>query len=154
VAGHWAGAAVAIRVVRTAQVTDPIATEATSVLVGAGPRCGAIREEHVAAALRVHPSTIGRRIRLKTGLSWREWTWGIRCQCAVHKLATTDDSIKEVAYDSGFGDPNGHGTGATQLNRRLLAMLGLTPGELRRMISDLDRAGARSVRRRTLPTDT
>jgi AraC-like DNA-binding protein len=110
---------------------SPASAAVLKELVHAGTNAGRLREHHFALVLNRHCSTLGRVLRKDTGLTFRQWTWGIRLQVAARALAETDTPIKAVAHDAGFCDDAGRGTGATQFTRRFSRVLGITPSDFR-----------------------
>lgn len=91
-----------------------------------GRNCGRLKETQIASDLAVDPAHLGHLIRNDTGFSFVEWSWGVRMILAVAALAKGTESIKEVAYNSGFGN-------TAQFDRCFRRLFDLSPTAFRAM---------------------
>jgi AraC-like DNA-binding protein len=110
---------------------DTVSAQVVRDITSASSNAGALREQVVAQRIAKHASSVGRSLKRSTGLSYRQWTWAVRLKITVQELANTPKPIKAIAYESGFSDPCGHTTGATQLDRCFARVFGMTPGAFR-----------------------
>ena len=78
----------------------------------------------IAAELGVHRSTLARLVRRQTGISPEDYLISRRVQEAAKLLAGTRLSVKEIAAQCGFPDPN-------YLAKVMRKRLGHSPSELR-----------------------
>lgn len=95
-------------------------------LHAAGPASRLLREQDLARELGLTRQTVSRAVAA-TGLTLAEWRAGIRLQAAVRRLVQTDDPIKVVAADTGFGDR----WVARQCDRWFNRVFGVDPSQFR-----------------------
>lgn len=55
------------------------------------------RGRDLALVFKIHPTELGRILRIQTGIGLREWLVAIRIRLAVHALVTPDLQIKQIA---------------------------------------------------------
>jgi transcriptional regulator GlxA family with amidase domain len=103
---------------------DPVVQDVLTLLHTAGRHIFWLSEANLAARAHVHPAHLGRLIHSQTGLSIVEWRWGIALRPAVHLVAETTLSMKEIAFHCGF-------TGPETFRRCFSAVLGMAPSSLR-----------------------
>lgn len=78
----------------------------------------------LAAHLKVHRATLARNFTQQVGVSPMEYLVSVRVQRALALLKTTSLNITEIAYRSGFSDPN-------YFSRSSKRATGQTPSEFR-----------------------
>jgi AraC-like DNA-binding protein len=103
-------------------------------LGAAGPGCPTLHERDLSALIGLHPSNIGRHLKNRTGLGFREWTWAIRLRLAVPRLFEAGEPIKVIAMESGFGGEKG---GTRQFHRCVSVVFGLSPRALRALAAEV-----------------
>ena len=100
----------------------------------------ALSVEGIARELGVHRSTLARLVRRQTGISPGDYLISRRVQEAAQLLAGTRMSVKEIAMQCGFPDPN-------YLAKVLRKRLGHSPSELRLAGRRAGDAGVEDIRR-------
>ncbi len=84
-------------------------------------------EEEIAKDCNIDPAHLGRLLRTKTGLSFREWRRAFVLKAAVHYLADGDEQVKQIACRRlGFEHES-------QFDREFRDIFGVTPTEFRRL---------------------
>jgi AraC-like DNA-binding protein len=83
--------------------------------------------EDVAKIVSVHPTHLARVFRKQTGSTIGEYVRRLRIESATRQLASTDDSLGEIAAATGFSDQS-------HFSRTFKSYLGMTPGEYRKTI--------------------
>jgi AraC family transcriptional regulator len=78
----------------------------------------------IAAEVRVHPAHLAREFRRHYGLPIGAYARRLRLDSAAARLATTDDSLTAIAYDSGFAHQS-------HFTRAFKHHTGLTPARYR-----------------------
>lgn len=78
----------------------------------------------VAAEVRVHPAHLAREFRRHYGVPIGEYARRLRLDSSAARLATTDDSLAEIAYASGFANQS-------HFTRAFKRHTGLTPARYR-----------------------
>lgn len=78
----------------------------------------------LAATLRLHRATLTRNFTVQMGMTPVEYLASVRVQHAVALLKTTTLNVTEIAYRTGFTDPN-------YFSRSIKRATGLTPTEFR-----------------------
>jgi AraC-like DNA-binding protein len=71
------------------------------------------------------PMQVYRKIKQFTGLSPRECLLYYRLSKALHLIITTDRTISDIAYDTGFGSPS-------SFTRAFVRTIGRHPGDFRK----------------------
>lgn len=90
----------------------------------------ALRESHLAALLRVHPSRAGRRLESSGRGRFRELRGSMFVLLAFHQLSRFDSSIKAIALGCGFACYSS----AASFCRAFKRETGLTPNEFRQLV--------------------
>lgn len=80
--------------------------------------------ELLAEKAKMSPRTFVRRYKESLGCTPAKTVEAIRIEYACDSLATTNDSIKHIAYTSGFGNPQ-------NMRRAFIRSLGMSPQEFR-----------------------
>ena len=80
--------------------------------------------DSVAKAVGQHPSTLSKAFSSKTGIKFNFYLQYIRCSHAARMLQSSDVSITEAAYSSGFGS-------IRSFNRAFKSIYEVTPSEYR-----------------------
>lgn len=75
--------------------------------------------------LFLSPMRVYRKIKEFTGLSPRGCLLHYRLSKALHLIITTDRTISDIAYDTGFGSPS-------SFTRAFVRTIGLHPGDFRK----------------------
>ncbi len=83
-----------------------------------------ISREGLAASLNMHPDSLGRFFKMYTGKRINEFINDIRIQDAADRIADTDKSIIDIAFEVGFES-------LTTFNRAFLKVMKITPSEHR-----------------------
>jgi len=96
-------------------------------LEAAGKGCLHIHESQVADAVQLDPAHVGRLVLQCTGLTFRQWRWGVLLRPALRPLLQTNEQIAQIAYQVGYADP-------TRFDRDFRRVFGMTPRALRMSI--------------------
>lgn len=83
-----------------------------------------IKLEQVAQAVNLSKYYFSRFFKRKKGMSFTEYVTQVRVDCAKELLASTQLSVKEIAYQSGFRDPN-------YFSKLFKRITGVNPSEFR-----------------------
>lgn len=114
-----------------ARPLDPRAAACIDRLLAEGRDALQLGEHVVARELGLDRTRLGRLLRAGTGYGFREWRWGIALRIAVRALSDSKTSVKAAAFEAGFSSPE-------KLARGLWRLLGVTPTEVRRLLSVRD----------------
>jgi DNA-binding response OmpR family regulator/AraC-like DNA-binding protein len=87
-------------------------------------------EDDLASALGMGTAALGRLVKRKTGVGFREWRRACRVRRAIRELVTKPEQVAQIAYHVGLK----HGS---ELDRDFHEMFGLTPREFRRLSQGL-----------------
>jgi AraC-like DNA-binding protein len=96
------------------------------------PKLQHLREGDFARELHVDPAHLGRCLRAHTGVRFREWCWAISLRTALPFLVDSDQPLKWIADEAGFG-----AAGTRQLARCVQRVFGLAPGAFRAVVQGL-----------------
>lgn len=87
-----------------------------------------LTERILARELHTDRSELGRRIRLDTGLTYRQWRRGLAVQPVLRELITTNEQVAQIAFHCGYEHPS-------QLDREFRMLMGVSPSEFRRRLT-------------------
>jgi AraC-like DNA-binding protein len=96
--------------------------------------------EAIATAVNLSRFHLSRLIRRHTGFSFPTHLSGFRVTDAALKVATTDSSMKEIAYQSGYASPG-------ELNRHFRRWFRMSPSTFKTTALSLSAAPSFGVRR-------
>jgi AraC-like DNA-binding protein len=98
----------------------------------AGPDVHRLREAGLATESGMSAAHLGRCLRARTGLTFRECGWAVALRAALPGLLDPEVPLKRVAADAGFG-----AMATKQLARCVRHTVGVSPTTLRRALLNL-----------------
>jgi CheY-like chemotaxis protein/AraC-like DNA-binding protein len=104
-------------------IAETIARLDRAVRTGQNP----IHEAAVAKELGLHPTHLGRLIKLHTGVGFRQLRRLLRARRALLLVATSEEQLAQIAYAVGYAH-------ASQLDRDFRHLFGVQPGWIRRCV--------------------
>ncbi|HYC61949.1 MAG TPA: AraC family transcriptional regulator [Thermoanaerobaculia bacterium] len=105
--------------------TDHVVAERAATIIE-DTFADAVSLRSIANELRVHPVYLARVFRLRWGCTPREYLQRVRVRHAAHRVASSRESLADIALDSGFCDQ-------AHMTRVFGRMTGVTPAAMRRL---------------------
>ncbi|HKW03098.1 MAG TPA: response regulator transcription factor [Vicinamibacterales bacterium] len=92
-----------------------------------------LQEEALADTFDLHPSTVGRSLKVATGFGYRDLRWAALIRPSIASLARTLQPIRHIAIQCGYHNHDR----LSQFDRDFEHVLGVTPSDFRRLASRL-----------------
>jgi DNA-binding response OmpR family regulator len=103
-------------------------------LIAAGKACVHLREDVSAGELGMDPQDLSNLLVREIGLSFRQLRRVIVMRRGVQMLASSDEQVAQIAYAVGYEHPSA-------FDHSFKSLLGLSPGDYRRLINGYQRRG-------------
>jgi AraC-like DNA-binding protein/FixJ family two-component response regulator len=87
-----------------------------------------LRVPEFAAIVHLHPAQVCRRLKIETGLTFRQWRWTILIRSATVALVRSSEHIRQIAFRHGYEH-------AGQFDRDFEKLFGLSPKAFRRAVN-------------------